>query len=97
MREEYVEILTREQGWPGGMVQKFAAMQSLADRAIDALSTLPRMTKEEFADLRESIKPCETIGVEDLEPGCCGPCRARALIALLPHIVKDSPEHEGER
>lgn len=27
--------------------------------------------------------PCETQGAEDLEPGCCGPCRARAELASL--------------
>lgn len=25
-----------------------------------------------------SQAPCETKGVEDLEPGCCAPCRARS-------------------
>ena len=27
--------------------------------------------------------PCETLGAEDLEPGCCGPCRARAELAYF--------------
>lgn len=30
---------------------------------------------------REAAKPCETAGNEDVEPGCCGPCRAREVLA----------------
>ena len=28
----------------------------------------------------ERLLPCETRGAEDMEAGCCSPCRARALI-----------------
>lgn len=28
-----------------------------------------------------AAEPCSTIGLEDLEPGCCKSCRARATVA----------------
>lgn len=36
-------------------------------------------TKYIRTDIHEM--PCETVGPEDLEPGCCGPCRARAALS----------------
>lgn len=50
-------------------IQKAKAL--LADAAPDLLETA-----RDFASM-----PCETLGVEDLEGGCCRTCRARRAIA----------------
>jgi len=36
----------------------------------------------EIRDLARDLAeyPCKTAGPEDMEPGCCGPCRARATL-----------------
>jgi hypothetical protein len=45
-------------------------------------------TMDEIVEVREYVRlvadlPCETKGAEDLEPGCCLPCRARSLLSRL--------------
>lgn len=39
----------------------------------------------------KASRPCETMGPEDMEPGCCGPCRARSQLAIA-----DTTEHQPQ-
>lgn len=50
----------------------------LAASAPDLLAAL-----QEYADA-----PCETVGLEDIEVGCCRPCRTRAAIARAVEVGK---------
>jgi hypothetical protein len=51
-----------------------------------ASPTMDEIVEVPTGDLREYARfvadlPCETKGAEDLEPGCCLPCRARSLLS----------------
>ncbi len=65
--------------------ERNGAFIALSREAVPALlDTLERQAAE-IERLRERAKglafrPCETIGLEDMEGGCCGPCRARAAL-----------------
>jgi hypothetical protein len=53
-----------------------------------ASPTMDEIVEVPTGDLREYARfvadlPCETKGAEDLEPGCCLPCRARSLLSRL--------------
>jgi hypothetical protein len=50
---------------------------------LDALNAQLEYPTEACAVVRTLVlagRPCETIGPEDMEPGCCAPCRARAAL-----------------
>jgi transcriptional regulator with XRE-family HTH domain len=57
-------------------------------RLPSASPTMDEIVEVPTGDLREYARfvadlPCETKGAEDLEPGCCLPCRARSLLSRL--------------
>jgi hypothetical protein len=54
----------------------------------DALNEpIPSKTSEiERAWLSLADRPCETEGLEDMEAGCCAPCRCRAALAQVPSL-----------
>ncbi len=62
----------------GGKQDKNAAALELSRRCV---------SREEFEEVLRDLchRPCETKGPEDYEPGCCGPCRARAALKEATH------------
>lgn len=91
-------------------------MGSIARDALDALASLSTPTAEPtpvgqeydgdaLREAREFVEivakmPCETAGIEDMEGGCCAPCRARRALSdrsiEARAALSDRPQAEGE-
>jgi hypothetical protein len=62
-----------------------ALIVALRNEAPDLLDTIDRL-QSQVADAERdwapyaAKAPCETKGPEDMEPGCCAPCRARQAL-----------------
>jgi hypothetical protein len=81
--------------WLGAMSVPYiggdARTQAVADRFKTVADTLRNNTAELtrtaalLKDMAHDLSkyPCTTNGAEDMEPGCCGPCRARQFLDNL--------------